>query len=271
MLKRTITGLLMVAMLMLILFLGEIVFGVVIAVFAVIAINELYKTTEKGHKPIKWISFLFAIPIIFYMFNTETDISQITLYAIAVIVFMICIMKPKKYSLIDGVITVCAGMIVFNMFYFLEKIYKIGADRMESAYLILFCLIGAFITDTFAYFVGVTIGKHKLCPTISPKKSVEGSIGGTLGVIIIMTLYGHFVLSGRVEVFAGVPFYIYAILGLICGIVSQIGDLFASMIKRHYDVKDYGNIFPGHGGVLDRFDSLVFVAPMVYFFINMIL
>lgn len=128
-------------------------------------------------------------------------------------------------------------------------------------------LIGAMVTDIFAYFSGVFLGKTKIIPHISPKKTVEGSIGGALGCMLTMTLYGAVVInrSGMVPI----PLFHFAILGLLCGIVSQLGDWAASAIKRTTGIKDFGKIIPGHGGIMDRADSLLFVAPLIYFYVNL--
>jgi phosphatidate cytidylyltransferase len=136
---------------------------------------------------------------------------------------------------------------------------------MEKGYLYIWLIfIGAWATDTFAYFTGVALGKTKILPKVSPKKSLEGSIGGVLGCMAGMLLFGLYFTS-----MFDVPVYHFAILGGICGVVSQIGDWAASAVKRAVNIKDYGNIMPGHGGVLDRLDSVLFVAPVVYFYINL--
>lgn len=130
-----------------------------------------------------------------------------------------------------------------------------------SVYLLVF--LGAWICDTFAYFTGVLIGKHKLIPEISPKKTIEGSIGGIIFTIIGFIVYGLIMNS----FFEAQLSYVYlAILGLVLSVVSQMGDLIASAIKRQYFIKDFGNIFPGHGGVLDRFDSVMLSAPVLLVF-----
>ena len=122
--------------------------------------------------------------------------------------------------------------------------------------------ISSWVCDTCAYFVGVTLGKHKLAPVLSPKKSIEGSIGGIAGSVIVAFLVGYFIeykmLGGNNNAL------IYMIICFFGAIVSQIGDLAASGIKRNHDIKDYGNLIPGHGGILDRFDSVIFVAPVIY-------
>jgi phosphatidate cytidylyltransferase len=127
-------------------------------------------------------------------------------------------------------------------------------------------LIGSFITDIFAYFVGVAIGKNKIIPHISPKKTVEGSVGGAIGCMVFMVLYGAIIVNR--EGANLIPVYHFAILGLLCGVLAQIGDWAASSIKRYTGIKDFGNLIPGHGGIMDRVDSILFVAPLVYFYIN---
>ena len=119
----------------------------------------------------------------------------------------------------------------------------------------------AFLSDAGAYFAGLKFGKHKLAPELSPKKTVEGAVGGVAGSVAATLLYG-FVMSacfGAVAVRYGL-LILYALLGAV---VAQFGDLAFSYIKRQYDIKDYGTIFPGHGGVLDRFDSVIFCAPLL--------
>lgn len=121
----------------------------------------------------------------------------------------------------------------------------------------------AFVTDTAAYFVGRAIGKRKLAPKISPKKTVEGAVGGIIFAAAGLTAYGFIVK----QYFGfALPIWFYPILGIVGSIVSQCGDLTASMIKRKMEIKDFGKVLPGHGGILDRFDSILFTLPIVYIF-----
>lgn len=130
-------------------------------------------------------------------------------------------------------------------------------------YLYLLVFIGAWSTDTGAYFAGVTLGKHKLIPEVSPNKTVEGAIGGVLGCLAGFAIYGGILSAiGNVTV----HFLPLMVIGLITPVISQIGDLIASYIKREQGIKDYGNLFPGHGGVLDRFDSILAVSQFLYAF-----
>jgi phosphatidate cytidylyltransferase len=139
------------------------------------------------------------------------------------------------------------------------------AENGEYYYLLIF--IGAWISDTFAYFTGRFLGRHKLIPAISPKKTIEGAIGGVVFDMGAFALYGLILRS----CFDFEISYIYLIImGAVVAVVSQIGDLLASAIKRQYEIKDYGFIFPGHGGVLDRFDSVMLVSPFLYILISIL-
>ena len=124
-------------------------------------------------------------------------------------------------------------------------------------------VITAFGTDVMAYFSGYIFGKHKLCPKISPKKTIEGSIGGILGSVILSGLFGYFFMPDIIVH--------CLVIGVLGGIVSQFGDLTASIFKRKMGIKDYGNLIPGHGGILDRFDSVLFTGPMVYYYIVLVI
>ena len=131
-------------------------------------------------------------------------------------------------------------------------------EMSDRIYFLVF--IGAWITDIFAYFVGRLFGKHKLCETISPKKTVEGSIGGVVFCVIFFVLFS-LAMPQKDNPWL---YLIMACVGILVSAVSQIGDLSMSLIKRHYGIKDFGKIFPGHGGVMDRFDSIVAAAGFLY-------
>ncbi len=147
---------------------------------------------------------------------------------------------------------------VMMSFIFLTRTMECGA------YLVWFIYVSSWICDTCAYLVGMRFGKRRLASTLSPKKSVEGAIGGLVGSAVVAIIFAglfmqHYDIGG-----AGILFG-FVIIGIVCAIASQVGDLAASAFKRNHNVKDYGVIIPGHGGVLDRFDSVIFTAPMIYF------
>ncbi|MBQ8351804.1 MAG: phosphatidate cytidylyltransferase [Clostridia bacterium] len=131
---------------------------------------------------------------------------------------------------------------------------------MNGQYYYLLCFLGPWITDSFAYFTGVFFGRHKLIPEISPKKTIEGSIGGIVFCVVSFVVFGMIV--GNIT--SSTPNYlVLGALGFLVAVVAQLGDLLASLIKREHNVKDYSHIFPGHGGVMDRFDSVIASAPLL--------
>lgn len=125
-------------------------------------------------------------------------------------------------------------------------------------------LIGASGSDTFAYLTGMMFGKHHFSE-LSPKKTIEGCIGGVVGTALLAYVYSLFIPEQAVSMMNGNIHLLFVLIGIVCSVVSQIGDLAASAIKRNYGIKDYSHLIPGHGGILDRFDSILFVAPLVYY------
>ena len=171
-------------------------------------------------------------------------------------------MDVENRKNLDVVSTLTGIFYVVFFIYFVVLIDE--TPVMHNAIWLIFII--AFGTDIFAYFTGMLLGKHKLCPTLSPKKTVEGAIGGIVGAVVFSVIFGVFCLSNGRPVSFG--FILMAVIG---SVVSQFGDLTASAFKRKMGIKDYGNLIPGHGGILDRFDSVLFVAPYLYFYVLLIL
>lgn len=164
-----------------------------------------------------------------------------------------------KYEPHQVMLSVFAYIYVPLMLSFLY-LTRISSEGAVSVWLI---FIGAWGADTCAYCIGMLFGKRKLAPVLSPKKSVEGAVGGVIGASLLGFLYAYvFYKLGKVP---STALFAYPITCFFASILSIFGDLFASAIKRKYDLKDYGSFIPGHGGVLDRFDSILFVAPVIYY------
>ncbi len=151
---------------------------------------------------------------------------------------------------------------LFYVSIMLSYIYQVRMLK-DGEILVWLIFIGAWGSDTFAYCTGILIGKHKVAPKLSPKKSIEGCIGGVLGAALLGFLFAM-VFKSRIQVIENAPLA-FAIIGAASSIISQLGDLAASAIKRDHSIKDYSNLIPGHGGILDRFDSILFTAPIVYY------
>lgn len=153
----------------------------------------------------------------------------------------------------------------FGVFYVSVMLSYVYQTRMidNGAYIVWLIFLCSWGCDTCAYCVGVLIGKHKMAPKLSPKKSWEGAVGGVIGAALLTILYGYLFQDAMGNTMEDI-----LLLSLICvigALISMIGDLAASAIKRNYDIKDYGRLIPGHGGILDRFDSVIFTAPVIYF------
>ena len=260
---RIITGLCLVPLLVLVLISNVYIISAAIVIISVMGLFEFLKATGLSkHKCLCTVGYVAAvlvclrtyIPVPFYM---------LLFYAGLMAIFCVMLKCHKTVSVLD------AGLLIFGLIYipFLLSTLIDIKGLQYGAYLLWIVFIGAFATDTFAYFSGVFLGKHKLCPEISPKKTIEGSVGGTLGCIVLLLLYGLLLEKGfKMDI----NYIKLGVLGLIVSPVSQIGDLTASIIKRKYGVKDYGSLFPGHGGILDRLDSVIAVAPLVYIYLNIV-
>lgn len=272
---RIISATIAAMMFSVIILLGREAYGILMVILALVAINEMYSAFKHtGARPMRLFSLVFIVPLIILTFAKDENINKLlmsheivlyagaSIYVLFVLMFSLVVFKYKKYNIGDAVLTFLAGIIITYLFSFLINIIYLGKDTKDGMYFLILLLLGAWGTDTCAYFSGSFFGKRKLAPDISPKKTVEGSIGGIVGSMIIMAVYGHFVLGSITES----NFVFFMILGLLSSILSQVGDLIASAIKRYCGIKDYGNLMPGHGGVLDRFDSVLFVGPLVYYY-----
>lgn len=138
-----------------------------------------------------------------------------------------------------------------------------------GVYSVWMIFISSWICDTCAYVVGMLIGKHKLAPVLSPKKSIEGAIGGIAGAALVGALYAYFIVEPAVS--GQKVTWVFVLISAVGAVISQVGDLAASAIKRNHEIKDYGKLIPGHGGVMDRFDSVIFTAPMIYFLVLLLI
>jgi len=184
-------------------------------------------------------------------------------FALIAYELIVSVFSGKKFGVESAALTGAMGVYVAVGFAAVVML----RDLSYGQYIYFLTFIIPWVTDTFAYFSGRLFGKHKLIPAVSPKKTVEGSIGGTLFAVILTVLYG-FVIG---QVSEAAPNYIaLAVVALVVSLLSQCGDLVMSLVKRRFGIKDYGKLFPGHGGVLDRFDSVVVTAPTLYFLITLV-
>ncbi len=258
---RILTAIVLIPLLVLVLLSGSTVIAGAVIVISLVGLYEFYKATGlKDKKCLCALGYLAAIALPLMRSFVNPQIYAPLVYFFMFLLFVIMLLQHKTVSVTD------AAMVIFSVIYipyFLTNLLYIR-ELEYGGILIWIPFIGAFLTDTCAYFAGVFLGKHKLCPEISPKKTIEGSIGGILGCMIVCMLYGLLMEKAWV---LRVNYISLAVLGFAMSIVSQIGDLSASIIKRKFGIKDYGSLFPGHGGILDRLDSVIMIAPLVYLYI----
>lgn len=262
---RIITAIVAIAMFVPVcIFSDYIIFPIAISILCAIGVFEIAKCLN-FHKnlvlTVPMYIIALAMPIIRFnkIIGTDMKFSVIAI-ACAFFTLVYCLVYSmfKKDDCKTSDILTLYGLFVYVVGCFSSVVMvRYSSDGMGH-YMYVLIFLGAWVSDTFAYFTGILLGKHKLIPSVSPKKTIEGAIGGVVFTLIAFVIYGvvlNYVLN------VSIPLYTFIILGVFLPVVSQIGDLIASAVKRQYGIKDYGNIFPGHGGVLDRFDSVMLVAP----------
>lgn len=232
---------------------------------SVVGLYEYFKAV--GLIEHRGLCVMGAIAAIIFPIGLMLSIQEtlISVYVYVVVLFLMMLICNKRVKAAD-IAMLLLGIIYIP--YFLS--YIIHIRTMDyGRFFIWLVFLGAFSTDTCAYFAGRFFGKRKLWPEISPKKTVAGAVGGVAGAGIIFVIFGLVVNNVFASFLDGKQFNLLLlfILGLIAAVISEIGDLAASSIKRQYNIKDFGNLLPGHGGILDRCDSIIFVAPTIFLFL----
>lgn len=260
MLGRIMVALVGIPLLIVILFFSPvIVLTVAFSALCAIAAYELLGATQAVHnrRLVVYAALFSALVPLWYYFGCRIVGAVGGVFVLMLLLFGEAIASRQTMQVEEMAMTVFAALVVPSML----SVFVLMAD-LEHARLYMFLpFVCAFTSDAFALFAGMRFGKHKLAPHLSPKKTVEGSVGGFLGAALCCVLYGLFISKalGHAPVY-----WMLALYGLLGSLVSQLGDLSFSYIKRQYSIKDYGHLFREHGGVLDRFDSVTFCAPLTY-------
>ena len=258
--KRITSGLLGFPLVVLVLLIGnKVVVDIALSIIALLAMNEYLNAISNVAKPVKWLGYVSCFSIAIIHIVPEECLNMIVTLAvptILIILFAQVIATEMRTSFKDIAYTFIG---IFYVVFFIMFVAFI--DGMPNGkILIWYAIFAAWGTDIFAYVIGKHFGKHKF-NKVSPKKSIEGCIGGTIGALIMMLIYTYVA-----NTFWGMNYsYLFiAGIGIILSLIGQIGDFAASSIKRFVDIKDFSNLIPGHGGMLDRIDSLIFLAPFAY-------
>ena len=234
---RLLSGIVLVIIAFATIFLGGDVLFATLLIISLIGVSELYKVVKIEKAPLGIVGYIGVV--VYYFLIRAQKKEDLMMFAIILLIFVMAVyvFAFPKYAIM------------------LSYIYqtRLLKDGLFLVGLVFLCSWGC---DTCAYCVGVLIGKHKMAPKLSPKKSIEGGIGGLAGAALLGALYAL-----AINKWGGAS----AGVGEYGGIISMIGDLAASAIKRNHEIKDYGKLIPGHGGILDRFDSVIFTAPVIYY------
>ena len=264
-LKRITSALLGLPMVLLILILGNTyITDIMFALVAVLSLHEYFNAMSKITKPVRLVGYTSCAIIALASILPGTMIPTVIMYGIPIlllILFLCIIATNMKITFKDISYTIFGIIYIVLCIMFLALIRGLEYGKIFLGY----AIIAAWGTDIFAYLVGKKFGKHKFSK-ISPKKSIEGCIGGGIGAVLCASIY-TLIITYFINIDIS---YIYIIITtMILSIISQIGDFAASSIKRMVDIKDFSNLIPGHGGMLDRIDSLIFLAPFAYMLFNL--
>ena len=264
MLTRCISGAILAILAFGLMFIGGPILAVVLLLTALAAYGELTKalkvnTTDKRFCALEIIGL---IGVIFYYLAVFLGNDTFRLMAIVgvfmgmMFYYVITFPKYRVEQIVSAVFAFLYAPVMLSFIY-------LTRNTEYGIYMVWLIMISSWVCDTCAYFVGVTIGKKRIFPVLSPKKSLEGCIGGIVGAAIVGGLYAFLFVKKVID-----EPYIIPVVVFICAVgsvMSMVGDLAASAIKRNHEIKDYGTLIPGHGGIMDRFDSVIVTAPMIYF------
>ena len=266
MLLRIVTGVVGIAFMTFIINTGGLPFAVFVLLLSLVGWWEYAAATAAGGK--NSVHILGAVMLLLfwacaYWGNDTETVGLVT--AAALLPLLATVLLRSRIAFDEACFSVVGILYIGLPFAHLVMLRNLEGENFLTSFgdfspgcaFVWLMFIGTWASDTFAYFVGSAVGRHKLCPSISPNKTVEGFIGSLVGTTA--TIYG-------VGTFLSMPTFTSIVLGLLLAVFATLGDLVESVFKRHVGIKDSGNIIPGHGGVLDRFDSVLFTAPLVYYF-----
>ena len=257
-LTRTISGIVLVVLLMITGLLGGPVLYAGVLIIALIAVYEMLGVMQLKDSLIAKFAYVGTVLYYFMIYNTGAEYLDVFIIAYLMVILAVYVFTYPKYKteqVLHTFFAVIYAAVLMSFIYLVRS----GDDGIFLIWLI---FLSSWGCDTCAYLTGVTCGKHKMAPVLSPKKSVEGGIGGVIGAALLGALYGFLV---RNQVGFDHPALVCVVVCGVGGLISMVGDLAASAVKRNYGIKDYGKLIPEHGGILDRFDSVLFTAPVIYY------
>lgn len=266
-LKRVFTAVIGIPVIIAVLVLGNAkIIDILLAGVAIRSIYEYSKCAKDTCKPITWLGYLSAIPIAFIHIissNIWLKILPILIPILLLIEFLQVIITDGKTSFKDVAYTTAGIIYIIPLITFFSLLYGSNNGKI----LIWYIMMASWGSDIFAYIIGKNFGKHKFSK-ISPNKTIEGCVAGIVGAIVLCVIY-TFLVNKYFSL--NYLYWQISVVSIILCVIGQIGDFAASVIKRHFEVKDFSNLFPGHGGMIDRIDSIIFSAPFAYYILVMLL
>lgn len=265
--KRLLSGTILFPIFAIIIIFGnKYIVDIFISIIALLSLHEFYKAFKGKANPVSWVGYIAAILLAFIHIipsNMTLTIIGAIIPASIMVLFAVIILSDMKINIVDVAVTffgICY-IVIFLMF------APIIRDNLENGkILIWYVFFASWGTDIFAYVIGRRFGKHKFTD-ISPNKSIEGCIAGVIGAMLMTLIY---TIICNQAFHLEISYLYIAVMTIILSAASQIGDLAASSIKRYCGIKDYSNLIPGHGGMLDRIDSVIFVLPFAYFLLTLV-
>ena len=258
---RLLSGIVLVIIALVTIISGSYLLWGTLFLVSLIGLTELYRAAGVQEKGFSLLALIGALGVASYylllLFGFEAYSMMDMIFILIVLMAVYVFTYPKYHA--DQVMAAFFGVVYVSVM--LSYIYqtRILPGGIFTVWLVFVCSWGC---DTCAYCVGMLIGKHKMAPVLSPKKSIEGAVGGVAGAALLGVIYAAATQGKMAE---------YALICAVGALISMVGDLAASAIKRNQNIKDYGKLIPGHGGILDRFDSVIITAPVIYYLAKMIL
>ncbi|MBT9778310.1 phosphatidate cytidylyltransferase [Clostridium sp. MCC353] len=256
---RLVSGIILVIIALFVVVSGGSILFLTTGMISLIGLFELYRVMQIEKKPLGVIGYLTVISYYGLLWFEGQQYVMLMVIAALMLLMSVYVFTFPKYKTEE--VTVA----FFGIFYaavMLSYLYQVRVIP-DGRYLVWLIFLSSWGCDTCAYCCGMLFGKHKLAPVLSPKKSIEGAVGGVAGAALLGFIYASFFGAHMTEM--SNPQLACTVACGIASVISQIGDLAASAIKRNHNIKDYGHLIPGHGGILDRFDSMLFTAPAIYF------
>lgn len=262
---RLLSGIVLVIIMAGCFYFGGLLLALVIGITSLIGMKEYYRAVKilsdkEFINPLSLVGYLGCVALFVLVVLDNANVQNMIFVPIVTCAVMLCVyvFTFPKYR-VENIVLAFFGFCYVPL---LMCFVYMTREMPDGLFLVWLVFFASWISDTFAYLTGMLFGKHKLAPVLSPKKSIEGAVGGVFFSALLGGLYGYFIKD-----YLSTSFPVVITFVAVCAIgacFSQVGDLAASAIKRNVEIKDYGKLIPGHGGILDRFDSVIFAAPMVY-------